>query len=45
MRTITPPNPPAVIRNAPRVKRSTTAVIAQYIQDLASPAEPAGCPA
>jgi hypothetical protein len=38
MRTITPITPAPKTRNAPRVKRSTAAVIAQYIQDLTSPA-------
>jgi hypothetical protein len=44
MRAITQPSPTDT-RTAPRVKRSTAAVIAQYIQDLAAPAAPADCPA
>ncbi|HET9103646.1 MAG TPA: hypothetical protein VFN55_09855 [Solirubrobacteraceae bacterium] len=32
-------------RKSPRRRRLTTAVIAQYIQDLSRPAEPAPCPA
>ena len=31
-------------RTAPRRRRSAAAVIAQYIQDLTHPAEPAPCP-
>jgi len=45
MRTITPATPTPQARKAPRLKRSAAAVIAQYIQDLTSPSEPAGCPA
>ena len=44
MRTITQPTPIPDTRRAPRVTRSTAALIAQYIQDLATPAAPAACP-
>ena len=45
MRTITPSTPTPDTARAPRIKRSTAAVIAQYIQDLTAPAAPADCPA
>jgi hypothetical protein len=45
MRTITPATPNPQAPNGPRLRRSAAAVIAQYIQDLTSPSEPAGCTA
>ncbi len=45
MRATIQPSPISDTRTALRVTRSTAAVIAQYIQDLTSPAAPADCPA
>jgi hypothetical protein len=45
MRATIQPSPTSNTRTAPRVTRSTAAVIAQYIQDLTTPATPADCPA
>ena len=45
MRATTQPSPTSDNRTAPRVKRRMAAVIAQYIQDLTTPAAPADCPA